>query len=746
MIRIATAVLLVAAAAAAAHADPFAGSVLDGESLEPIADATVSIEDGSDRVQTTDVAGRFRFDDVAPGVFIVRIEAEGYEPTTERIELAEGGQTDRILVVIKPGSTVETVEIIGKAPLIVETPGQTQLDREELVKMPGTRGDAMQVIKSLPGVANADAVGTGPGLIVIRGAAPEDSIFLLDGVQIPLVYHFFGLQSVIPSEFIDDIEFLPGGFGVENGRATGGIVHIKTRPSRSTEWNGFAEASFINVAGYVEGPAWKEKNLQVSAAFRRSTIDLLLPAVIPEDSGVNFTTAPQYYDAQLRLDWFPAKGHRVAMMGLISYDLLKLLSENENPNDPAATGTFFNETAFWRVMPSWRYKSRRFENTAQMSIGGGDFRIEIGADRFLEGDRIEVLARDDFKVRLTDRLTLRTGVDTTLYQDRFSAKFPLPPQEGSADMPNLTTDPLVLVDSTFPERFAAAYVAVDLKPVKALKITPGLRYDYYYRIDQDTVSPRLNMSYKFDDKWTGRMAMGSYSRPLEQGETLNRNLVPELATQYVAGAEYDIRRGLQATTSVFYTDRRRLVTQDQSLIVDDTAQAYINRAYGQSYGWEIMLRAKRDDFFGWAAYTLSKGTRVDGPGQTERLFDYDQTHNFIAVASWQWRKWTFGGKWQYTTGEPDTPIEGSIFLSDLNAYVPVFGEVNSDRIENAHQLDVRIDRKWMFDTWELSAYLDVQNVYAHARTLGYQYSFDYMEREAFTTLPILPAIGVRGTF
>src|SRR5690606_16725479 len=134
---------------------------------------------------------------------------------------------------LPPGAAGETIEIIERPPIVKRTPGQTDITREEITKLPGSRGDAVSSIKSLPGVANADAAGAGPGLLVIRGAAPEDSVYLLDGIQIPVVYHFFGLQSVLPSEFIDDIEYVPGGFGPEYGRATGGIIHIRTRPSRA---------------------------------------------------------------------------------------------------------------------------------------------------------------------------------------------------------------------------------------------------------------------------------------------------------------------------------------------------------------------------------------------------------------------------------------------------------------------------------------------------------------------------------
>jgi hypothetical protein len=85
-------------------------------------------------------------------------------------------------------------------------------------------------------------------------------------------------------------------------------------------------------------------------------------------------------------------------------------------------------------------------------------------------------------------------------------------------------------------------------------------------------------------------------------------------------------------------------------------------------------------------------------------------------------------------------------MSDLNAFLPVYGQVNSERIEDAHSMDVRVDRKWKFDSWELSAYLDVTNVYAHARVLGYSYNYDYSERQAFEELPFVPALGVRGSF
>jgi len=741
--------LAVVSSAAVALAGPVRGQVLNGETLRPQPGVTVSVN-GTDLTAVSDRRGRFRFEDVPNGNQVFTAGGlEGFEVIEEFLLVEPDEDNELVILILPTGSTSETIEVVGRAPVVVETPGQTELERVELVTMPGTRGDALQVVKTLPGVANADAAGSGPGLLVIRGAAPEDSVFLLDGIEIPIVYHFFGLQSVLPSEFIDDIEFLPGGFGVEYGRATGGIIQIHTRPSRSQEVTGFAEVSFINLAAYLEGPVWKKQNISFSAAVRRSAIDFVLPAVIPEDANIDFLTAPTYYDGQLRVDWLPNPNDRVSFLFATSFDQLSLLSANENANDPDLTGQFDNRTGFTRALFTWDRDDGVVDNKAVAAVGTGLFRVEIGDERFLSGDDVTLNFRDDFRYKFNDLVTLKLGGDAYIQFTDFAASFVLPPAEGEPpDNVNISTDPEINFDEQINDGRYAGWAGVQLNPLENLEVTGGLRYDYYSRIAEGAFAPRLNASYRVNDELVFRGAVGRYSRPLQQAESVPRDLKPEIATQYVLGGEYDFGNGLQFVGSGFFTARDQLVTQDDSQIMEggDALDAYVNTGTGDSIGVEGTLRARTDNFFGWIAYTLSRSERRDFPDSSRRLFDFDQTHNFIILGSYQLGKWRFGGRWQYTTGQPDTPIVGSTYLSDLNIYVPRFGPVNSDRIEDAHQLDIRIDREFEFDSWKLSAYLDVTNVYAHAQTLGYQYSFDFSEREAFETLPIFPALGVRGTF
>ncbi len=735
------AALVVLLTPAVAAADPLEGTVFDGLTMEPIVGATITAPDGT--VATTDRIGHFVLELPAGPIDLV-IAARGYEPTAETVELAEGGMRDQIFILFTPGAAGEIIEIEEEPP-VPPAPGKQDLRREEIAKIPGTRGDALQAVRSLPGVGSTPAAGAGPGQVVIRGAAPEDSKITLDGIEIPVLYHFFGLQSVLPTEFIENIEFLPGGFGAEEGRATGGVINVTTRAEAVTEAEGFAELSFINLAGFFQTPLSLEHNLQLAVAIRRSTIDLILPAVIPDSANIGFTTAPQYYDAQVRLDWRATDTDRATAMLIASYDLLALLNDNLNPNEPDFRGGFENETSFTRLITSWYHAKDDVENRLVGAFGTAGFRVDIGSN-FLQVDRQTAELRDDVAWKVMPKLKLRAGAEARFDRRDLRVRFPQMPAEGQPPPANFSVLPLVETELVNHANVAAAYVAGDLTPTPTTTLTAGVRYDYYDHLSKGTVLPRLQLTQRIGPDWTARLAMGRYSRGLEWAESVPTNLSPELAYQYVLGGEYEIADGVAAEGSTFYTDRRALVVQDPLLAQTDPENPYVNRGIGRSFGAEALVRARVDNFFGWLAYTVSRSDRVDSPIGARRLFDFDQTHNFIAVASYTLGKWQFGARWQYATGTPITPVLGSVYISDVNAFLPLYGPVNSDRLEAGHQLDLRVDRAWKFRTWDLSVYLDIQNAYAHAQVLGYQYSYDYAEREPFTMLPFLPAIGVRGSF
>jgi hypothetical protein len=115
------------------------------------------------------------------------------------------------------------------------------------------------------------------------------------------------------------------------------------------------------------------------------------------------------------------------------------------------------------------------------------------------------------------------------------------------------------------------------------------------------------------------------------------------------------------------------------------------------------------------AYTLSRAERLDADSDEYRLFDYDQTHILTVIGSYRLpRNWEVGTRWRYVTGNLYTPITGRVWDYDQDNYVGITGPVNSARVGAFHQLDVRIDKRWIYESWILGAYLDIQNAYSRS--------------------------------
>jgi hypothetical protein len=175
----------------------------------------------------------------------------------------------------------------------------------------------------------------------------------------------------------------------------------------------------------------------------------------------------------------------------------------------------------------------------------------------------------------------------------------------------------------------------------------------------------------------------------------------------------------------------------------------VNGGIGRIYGLETMARLNPQPgasrAFGFLAYTLSRSERKDHPSQPWRLFDFDQTHILTMAGGYRLpRNWDVSGTFRLVSGNPTTPVTGSVYDAAGDYYTPIFGPINSARNPLFHQLSVRVEKQWRFKAWGLAAYLDVQNAYNHRSQEGVQYSYDYARSAPVQGLPVLPSLGLRG--
>ena len=70
----------------------------------------------------------------------------------------------------------------------------------------------------------------------------------------------------------------------------------------------------------------------------------------------------------------------------------------------------------------------------------------------------------------------------------------------------------------------------------------------------------------------------------------------------------------------------------------------------------------------------------------------------------------------------------------------------ANKLPAVNRLDVRFDKSFLFKSWTLAVYMDVQNLYNATNTEAL--IFDYRVREAVPVpgLPFLPVLGVKGSF
>src|SRR6185295_3898972 len=237
------------------------------------------------------------------------------------------------------GSHAETIEVTGKPP--PPSPGAAELDRRELQRIPGTGNDIVRSLTAMPGVVNFQFP-IGYSGVVIRGSSPQDSKVLVDGFEVPVLFHNIGFRALVPAEAIQSLDYIPGGFDVQYGRASSGIVALETRPG-SERRTAQAEISLIDGGLLAQGRAGEKTTYMVG--LRRSTIDLVLPSLIPASVDLSLTTVPSYLDGQLRIDHELSPRWRLFLSTLGTNDVFELFATKD---EDAKTKRFYNNTRFVR--------------------------------------------------------------------------------------------------------------------------------------------------------------------------------------------------------------------------------------------------------------------------------------------------------------------------------------------------------------------------------------------------------------
>jgi TonB family protein len=749
----------------------FEGVVLRRGTRAPLVGVRVSLEGAGEQV--TDAQGRFRFTGVSPGARRVSFAGDRLvdQRVTERFEAGARLQARYELALApeaRAGRDADTddVELVVRAPPIRRQAVATDISSEQARRVPGTQGDVLRVVESLPGVARAAA---GSGALVVWGSAPEDTRILVDGVPIPRLYHDGGIRSVISGELVSRVELLAGAYGPAFGRGLGGVVRVESSAlaTRGTH----ASLSLDALDAAASASAAPSDRVAVFAAVRRAHLWRVLDAAGVDTGG--FLSVPRYWDAQARVRYAPSARERVELTALASSDFTARAARSADPTREASEQRSLD---FFRVYSRYTLRDDGLELEVTPWLGAdlsAQRAVTSGVPTGLRATSLRGGVRASLRVRVRPWVTVEAGLDAEASRSELArdGSVALPAREGDLRVfgqpppDQLNTDRWSVISLGVAPYAEATFSLFG----GALELTPGLRADPYARAvnrreppglnaptiglfsEHFSLEPRMAVRARPHRRLTVRAGYGATGQPPQPEDLSSVFGAPALAaaraSQWAVTGQLAITESLSAEVTGFFTESSRLAARS-SAASPLRAQALVSTGEGRAYGGQLLVRQNLwRGLFGWIAYAWSRSERRASPEAPWRLFDYDQTHTLTVVLSASLpRGFELGVRGRISSGYPRTPVAGAFYDARRDRYEPLFGAQNGDSLPLFAQLDLRASRRWRIGVSELEVSLDVLNVTAQRNAEEFVYDERFLTREVISGLPILPSLGARWTF
>lgn len=744
------------------------GNVKDYETQEPLIGAIIAIE-GTNLGATTDLDGNYTIVNIPTKSYNITVSFLGYQALTKYNVVITAGNTGQINFELRQDSKVlgEVVFSENKSIRIAtsESPLSIQnLSAEEIKSNPGGNFDISRVVQVLPGVGGTSGNGSYRNDLVIRGGGPNENVYYLDGVEIPVINHFStqgaagGPTGILNVSFLEDATLSSSAFHARYDNPLSSVLQFKQRDGNKDRIQGNFRLSGTEAALTAEGPIGTNKKTSFLASARRSYLQFLFQLL-------DLPIRPNYWDFQYKISHrFNAKTSLTAI-GVGAIDEFKFaLPKNTTPENlyVLSSNPLINQ---WNYTQGFTLK--HLQNKGYWNLTFSRNMLDNALDQF----------SDNFKSTQTDEnkrtLKLRSReIENKLRFESHKVNGPWKYSYGA----------MVQYVKYSNETFAKG--RPEIRDSAGVVIQPGINFSFNTSLDfikyglfgqinrsllndrlslslgvrsdannlsedgaenlLNTLSPRLSASFKMSKQWTLNASLGRYYKILpytilgfrENELAVNQNLPYIRSDHFVAGLEYIPASSLRFTLEGFYKryDNYPVSIRDGiSLanlggdfgIVGNEAVNSIGK--GKTYGVEFFAQQKltRNMYF-TTSYTLFWSS-FTGVNEKYIRSSWDTRHLVAILMGYKFKyNWELGLRWRFQGGTPYTPFD--LERSRVNYAVEGRGtldynQLNGSQLANFNQLDVRLDKKWNFRRTTFDLFLDLQNVLVRANPSFPNYTF-----------------------
>jgi len=754
------------------------GYVKDAKSGEPLVGATVQLE-GTDFGTTTDLDGYYEIKGVPPKTYNARASYLGYQPSTLYNIIVRSAGTPAVnFELTEATETLDEVVVQASSLEDIISPLSSQtLSAVEIATYPGGNNDIAKVVQSLPGVAGS--IGGFRNDVIIRGGAPNENVYYLDGVEIPNINHFAtqgsagGPVGLLNVSFIENVDLATSAFNARYDNALSGVLQFNQRTGSSREFKGNVRVSSSETALTLEGPLLRgeeeSSNTTYLVSARRSYLQLLFDLI-------GLPILPDYWDYQYKINHKFDEYNEISLIGVGSIDDLAVNAIEEFDPEQQAAQEQVPVIRQWTTTVGLSYK-RRFKS------GNGNFRSTLSTNilnneftRFRDNvAETGVIFQNDSR---ESEIKWRNQWTYYLGEWILSGGFSLQ----RADYSNATLNQVdsVRFDTELDlYRYGMFVQAARTLLNNRLDLSFGLRADANTFTEQDnqlleTLSPRLGLSYALDPakRWRLNASAGVYYKippytilgfQNNAGVFVNQNARYIRSTHLVAGLEFKPRPSTTISAEGFwkiYNDYPVSIADSTSLankgagfeVLGNEAIEPVGK--GRTYGLELLFQQQfTGDFYGILAYTLFK-SEFTGFGDTYRPSAWDSRHLLTFTGGYKLGKnWEVSLRYRFVGRTPYAPVDVQQTLATYPALVLDYERLGTVELNTFNQADIRIDKKWNFKAVSLNVFLEIQNAFAQQAPeppsfgLGRDESGGVVEPRRLVEVPIdngsvLPTVGI----
>ncbi len=720
------------------------GTIRDASDGSPLEFASVLVMDVNFGT-TADNDGYFELRNIPPGRYNLRFSFVGYRTQTIFEVQISRNRDVRIDILLEP-ETTSLGEIVIRPSFFNRTQespiSKRTISSSEIDRAPGGNRDISQVVQSLPGVSTG--VGGFRNDLIVRGGAPGENRFYLDGVEVPTINHFStqgatgGPVGLINVDFIREVDFYTGAFPANRGNALSSIMELRQR-SGSDNYGFTATVGASDVGLTAEGPIGNDADFIFS--YRRSYLQFLFELL-------ELPFLPIYTDIQFRFRYRPAANQDITVIGLGAIDDFTLNTSANNTEQQRYILGYLPVNEQWNYTRGIRYRyfgDRRITTVvvSRNKLYNRAFKYEDNDDSSPDNlilDYTSVETENKLRLenehRLGDtRIIYGGNYEYAIYTNETFNRISLP---GTGELLTIDFDSeLRLHKWGLFTQASSSYFG------RRLDLSAGFRMDATSfsantRNLLNQFSPRLSLAWYLTSNLSFNANTGIFYQlpPYTvlgyrdgDGRLVNRdnNVTWIRAHHYVAGFEYLARESLILSVEGFLKQYRNYpfllrdrislanLGSDFGVIGNEPVES---SSRGRTYGVEFLAQQKLyRNYYGILAYTLFWSEFQNAEGRYLPSA-WDSRHLISLTAGKQFRgNWDVGFRWQLLGGTPYTPYDversSRTEVWEVNSLgLPDYSRLNEKRLKTFHQLDIRVDKRFFFDRFNITTYLDIQNVYA----------------------------------